>query len=88
MDKFIPFLLHAFPMLVIVLGLLLCGAAGFFCNSPSEAKQTAITGVLLIILGICGFVWPFFVFMYPVLMVVALIYFALTGLYHTFVVRK
>lgn len=88
MNKFMPLLLTIIPLLVVVVGLLCCGAAGFFSSSPAEARKTAVAGILLVALGICGIVWPLFVLIYPVLMAVALVSFALMGLYYAFGARK
>ena len=72
------------PPLVTFLGLVLCISAGFFCHTPSEAKKTAIAGVIVVALGILGLIWPVFVLMYIPVVGVGTLWFACLGVYHAF----
>jgi len=83
MDLF-TIVVETLPLLVVVLGLLLSGMAGFTTHLHSERKWAARIGVLLIVLGVCGIIWPIFVLLYLVLVILGLLTFAGIGLYRSF----
>lgn len=80
----LSFLVEVLPLLVLVLGLLFAGMSGFHVYSHSERKWTAYIGGALVILGVCGIIWPVFIFVYLILAVLGLVSFAGVGLYRTF----
>jgi hypothetical protein len=86
MDQFMLLLVGIIPLLLVVLGLLICGMSGFCfpASAPSEQRYAVGIAAILILLGILGIVWKNFVFLYPALIMVARLYFAGAGLYRVF----
>lgn len=83
MDQFMDLLTGVLPLLLILVGLLICGMAGFcFPNSPrSEQRWAIVIASIAILLGITGIIWKDFVYAYPVLVCLTLLYFAGLGVY-------
>jgi hypothetical protein len=83
MDLF-SLLADLLPLLVTVIGLYLAGMASFRVYPHSERKWAARIGAALVIIGICGIIWPVFVLVYLLLMVIGLVTFAGVGIYRSF----
>lgn len=77
------------PILIMVLGLVLCGISGFEFSGESrrERLSVAVAGMLLVLWGIAGLAWKPLVFFYPFVFFGALVFFAFYGLFRAFKVR-
>lgn len=84
MDPLLSLLADGLPLVVLVLGLLLAGVGNFGIYPLSERKWCARIGIALIVLGVCGMIWPFFILVYLLLTIVGLVAFAARGIYRSF----